>query len=142
MREKARDLLELLSEPERIREERLKARDLKAQYSGYGSGTLTKHSSSKLDMGSSPRDLSDRVSRSVESVNVEDDWRAGYSRSPSPVPVESGRALGRDSVGSGGSDKIDFDAGREFYSSRISRFQEQERREASLSSGGGSGARR
>lgn len=139
MREKARDLLELLSEPERIREERLKARDLKAQYSGYGSGTLTKHSSSKLDMGPSPRDRSVKVSRSVE---VEDDWRAGYSRSPSPVPVESGRALGRDSVSSGGSDKIDFDAGREFYSSRISRFQEQERREASLSSGGGSGTRR
>lgn len=139
MREKARNLLKLLSEPEKIREERLKARDLKAQYSGYGSGTLTKISSSKLDMGPSPKDRSDRVSRSVDPDNA---WRAGYSRSPSPIPVESGRVLGRDSVSSGGSDKIDFDAGREFYSSRISRFQEQERREASLSSGGGSGTRR
>ena len=154
MREKARGLLDLLSNPDRIRAERLKARDLKAQYSGYGSGALSRSASARprpstsssgssstaLGHVTSTRDFSDKAPQSRGSSGSgggeAEVWRAGYSRSPSPAPLEASRVLGRDSVGSSGSDKIDFDTGREFYSSRISRFQEQERREASLSAGG------
>lgn len=140
VREKAREMVDLLQSPERVRFERLRARNLKAQYSGYGSQGPSRPSLGDYD--SSSRDLSS--SRKVgggtggggrDSGDISDDWTAGYDRSPTPPSVEARRVEGHRRTSSTGSDKIDFYAGREEYSGRLSRYQEKERKEASLGSG-------
>lgn len=128
--------MDLMGNPDRVRAERLKARDLKAQYSGYGARAPTRLTTgSSRELPSSPRDYSASGGGGRDSGEISDDWRAGYDRSPTPPHIEARRVVGRDRTSSIGSDKIDFDAGREGYSGRLTRYQEQERREASLSSG-------
>lgn len=108
-----------------MRAERLKARDLKAQYSGYGSS---------MDFSSLPNahgEISDTAAGARYSGEISDDWRAGYDRSPTPPEMEGQRAIGGNGNGGPISGKIDFDAGREGYSGRLSQYQEKERREAS-----------
>lgn len=151
MREKARELVDLLGNPDRIRAERLRTRDLKNQYSGYGSaaapapplppkpssfgGSGGGDSSREFHSSSSPRnwDESDRD----DGGYVGDEWSAAYDRSPSPPAVIPGHFEGHRRTSSTGSDKIDFDAGREEYSGRLSRYKEQEKREAAAQAAGG-----
>ncbi|CAM9466513.1 unnamed protein product, partial [Laminaria digitata] len=133
VREKAQELADLIGNPDRVRAERLKARDLKAQYSGYGAHMSPRPSTGSSRDISSPRDDAHGDSAGSGgrySGEISDDWRAGYDRSPTPPDLDWQRAIG----GNGGgaiSDKIDFDAGREGYSGRLSQYQEKERREAS-----------
>lgn len=137
--------MSLISNPDRVHAERRKAKDLRAQYTGYGadipprlSAGSGRSGSSRDFPSSSPRDsYADRGStggggQGRDSGDISDDWTAGYDRSPTPPPIEARRVIGR---GSGGrSQSIDFDEGREGYSGRLSRYQEQEKREASLAS--------
>ncbi|CAM9451354.1 unnamed protein product [Scytosiphon promiscuus] len=145
VREKAQDLASLVRNPDRIHAERRRAKDLRSQYSGYGADVPPRLSSGSGSSGgtrefpsSVPRDT--YVSRGVaggggqgrDSGEISDDWTAGYDRSPTPPPIEARRVIGRDSGGR--SQSIDFDEGREGYSGRLSQYQEQEKREASLAS--------
>lgn len=140
VREKAQDLANLLGNPDRIQAERRRAKDLRAQYSGYGASDPPRLSSSGGGGGgSSSRDIP--PSRPYESSagrgggggrssgEISDDWRAGYDRSPTPPPIEARRVIGGRGVGDR-SESINFDEGREEYSGRLSRYQEQEKREA------------
>lgn len=86
---------------------------------GSGGGSRPPHDSSGGGGGSGRN-----------SGEIRDDWRAGYDRSPTPPQIDARRAVG------GRSESIDFDEGREGYRGRLSRFQEQEKREARLASGG------
>ncbi|CAN0355111.1 unnamed protein product, partial [Pylaiella littoralis] len=142
IREKAQDLANLLGNTDRIYAERRKAKDLRSQYGGYGASDPPRFSSSGGGGGGGGGDYSSRdfpadpprdsysggggMGRS--SGEMSDDWRAGYDRSPTPPLVESQRSVGSRS------ESIDFDEGRQGYSGRLSQYQEQERREASLAS--------
>ncbi len=124
--------MELLNNPDRIQAERRKAKDLRSHGGGGGRG------GSYLDVPPSrPYDsYADRGSGGIgaggrSSGEISDDWRAGYDRSPTPPAIDTRRAIGG---GGGRSESIDFDEGREGYSSRLSRFQEQERQQAALAS--------
>lgn len=156
MRERAYELVELLGNPDRIRAERLKARELKALYSGYGGGSVPAPppkpssgdgSSRDFRSSNSPRhwDEAHRATRSVGARggggggnfgrdDIGDEWAAAYERSPSPSPVW--RQSGHDRTQSVGSDTIDFDTGREEYSGRLSRYQEKEKAEAAALAAG------
>lgn len=144
--------MDLLGNPDRIRSERLRARDLKNQYTAYdGSGSSggyapasvpdpSSSSAREFHSSSSSRDW-DRPQRDVPASGgyVGDEWSAGYDRSPSPpavLPRAVGGARGHGRNLSTGSDKIDFDSGREGYSGRLSQYQEQERREAAAQAEG------
>lgn len=145
MRERARDLLDLLRNPDRIRAERLKARELKEQYSGHGPSSYFKSSESSRDLGpvssgadewgdgggAGSRGRGGSGGRG-EGRDLNDDWAAGYERSPSPSPPPSRGRPSHSRTSSVGSDRIDFDTGRGGYSERLSAFQEQEKREAVL----------
>lgn len=137
----------LLGNPDRIHAERRRAKDLRSQYSGYGASDLPRLSSSggggTLGGGSSSRSIpasrpfessADRGGGGRSSGEIGDEWGAGYDRSPTPPPIEARRVLGgRGGIGDR-SESINFDEGREEYSGRLSRYQEQERREASQAS--------
>lgn len=137
VREKAQDLADLLGNTDRIHAERRKAKDLRSQYGGYGASEPPRLSSGSGEDRGSSRDSygggggGGGGGRSSGEVN--DDWRAGYDRSPTPPPVEPRRSVGSGSEPSR-SESIDFDEGRQGYSGRLSQYQEQERREASKAS--------
>ena len=155
VRERSRDLASLLTNPDRIQAERRKAKDLRSQYGrggggrGGGRGGGGGGSSFRDVPASRPSDsYADRGGRGGggaegrSSGEVSDDWRAGYDRSPTPPMVDTRRAIGGGGGGGGGgrggghgrSESIDFDQGREGYSSRLTRYQEQERQQASQAS--------
>ncbi|CAM9443166.1 unnamed protein product [Ectocarpus sp. 6 AP-2014] len=134
IREQSRELVNLMGNPDLVQAQRRNARDLKPQYNGYGGEVPPRLSGGRGSGARSSHDSSggggggDGGGRNSGEIN--EDWRAGYDRSPTPPQVDARRVVG------GRSESIDFDEGREGYSGRLSRFQEQERREASLASGG------
>lgn len=129
VRDKSRELVSLLGNPDLIQAQRRNARDLKPQYNGYG-GDMPRRLSGGSGGSSRPPHDSSGGGGGRNSGEISDDWRAGYDRSPTPPHVDARRVVG------GRSESIDFDEGREGYSGRLSRFQEQEKREASLALGG------
>ncbi|CBJ31753.1 conserved unknown protein [Ectocarpus siliculosus] len=136
VREKARELVSLMDNPDLIQAQRRNARDLKSQYNGYGGDMPPRLSGGSGGGSRHPHDSSGGGGGSGRnSGEISDDWRAGYDRSPTPPQIDARRAVG------GRSESIDFDEGREGYSGRLSRFQEQEKREAKLVSGGRRGSR-
>lgn len=152
MREKARELVDLLGNPDRIRVERLRARDLKNQYTSYGNASSSAPplppkpssfgggggggGSSSLEFHSSRSPRNWDESQRDGGGYIGDEWSAAYDRSPSPPAAIPGRFAGHGRTLSTGSDKIDFDAGREEYGERLSRYQEQEKREAAAHAAG------
>lgn len=151
MREKAQDLASLIGNPDRVHAERRRAKDLRAQYSGYGADVPPRLSSGSGGGGgsgsSSSRDFPSSTPRDTyqadkgggahgrDSGEISEEWTAGYDRSPTPPAIEARRVIGRSSGGAGGrSQSIDFDEGREGYSGRLRGYQEQEKREATLAS--------
>ncbi|CAM9105169.1 unnamed protein product [Choristocarpus tenellus] len=135
VREKAANLTQLLGSPELIRSERLKARDLKSKFIGYSATDPQVNERGSYSSSQARRQELERGNGSAGSdfgsdeLNYDaDDWAAGYDRSPPPSISGDGH---RDSVTSGQSDKIDFDTGREEYSSRLSRYKLQEKQKSS-----------